>query len=288
MQNNKKTRKAVEKVDVKSVEIKDFKEMSDSEKSAALYRKIYMIMANLDKVGKSGYNKTQQYNYTTEEDVIELVKPKLIEHKLLLIPTTKSVEVRDVASAKGGVNPVTRVIVSYKLCDIETGHSIDLEFIGEGYDPLDKGIYKAYTGANKYFLAKTFQIATSDDPEDELGQSAPQTQQAKSQSASQPNRPQGQEKPEPKPEGMSEAQRKMIFAIVNNKNLDAEKVKEHVKKQFKLESFMDLEKHPRGKAIAKNIIDTLNKMERKPDPEPKPEENTEQLSEEELAGLMNI
>ena len=33
----------------------------------------------------------------------------------------------------------------------------------------DKGIYKAITGANKYALLKLLQLATGDDPEDEIG-----------------------------------------------------------------------------------------------------------------------
>ena len=37
--------------------------------------------------------------------------------------------------------------------------------MGAGDDGADKGLYKAYTGAVKYFLMKTFLIPTGDDPE---------------------------------------------------------------------------------------------------------------------------
>jgi hypothetical protein len=49
--------------------------------------------------------------------------------------------------------------------DSESGERHDCEWAGQGDDGADKGVYKAYTGALKYFLMKTFLIPTGDDPE---------------------------------------------------------------------------------------------------------------------------
>ena len=60
-----------------------------------------------------------------------------------------------------------RVTLYYELTDIETGYSEESVVTGEGLDKGDKAIYKAYTGALKYYLANTFLVATGDDAEKE-------------------------------------------------------------------------------------------------------------------------
>ncbi len=59
-------------------------------------------------------------------------------------------------------------------------------WVGQGLDNADKGYYKAYTGAVKYFLMKTFMISTGDDPElDSYRDQAPR----RPQSQARPSRP---------------------------------------------------------------------------------------------------
>lgn len=58
-----------------------------------------------------------------------------------------------------------RITMEIKLTDIETGFSESSLSLGEGTDKGDKAIYKAMTGALKYFFANNFIVATGDDPE---------------------------------------------------------------------------------------------------------------------------
>lgn len=57
--------------------------------------------------------------------------------------------------------------LEFYLFDSETGFYETTCITGEGIDKGDKGGYKAYTGALKYYLANTFMVATGDDPEKE-------------------------------------------------------------------------------------------------------------------------
>ena len=57
--------------------------------------------------------------------------------------------------------------LEFMLIDCETGFYETTVITGEGMDKGDKGGYKAYTGALKYYLANTFMVATGDDPETE-------------------------------------------------------------------------------------------------------------------------
>ncbi len=60
-----------------------------------------------------------------------------------------------------------RVTMDFTLTDVETGYGETCRCSGEGIDKGDKAIYKAQTGALKYYLATTYMVATGDDPENE-------------------------------------------------------------------------------------------------------------------------
>lgn len=66
-----------------------------------------------------------------------------------------------------GDKPANGVQVTweYTITDTETGFSESMMVSGTGFDTGDKGIYKADTGAFKYFAANNFLVATGDDPE---------------------------------------------------------------------------------------------------------------------------
>ena len=123
-----------------------------------LYAKLHKIMAELETLEKKGevaFGKTK-YSYLTEAAVMAALKPMFIEHKILPVVETTGVDIKD---------DLTTVHIRVKLIDIETGSMIVSEFSGQGQDKGDKGIYKAYTGALKYFFMKNFMVSTGDDPE---------------------------------------------------------------------------------------------------------------------------
>ena len=64
-------------------------------------------------------------------------------------------------------NTLTTIKVCYSIIDSETGAMLSAYVYGQGMDQQDKGIYKAFTGAEKYFFLKTLLIPTYDDPEND-------------------------------------------------------------------------------------------------------------------------
>jgi hypothetical protein len=80
----------------------------------------------------------------------------------MLIPSITG-ETRHPVGDKGSVLTVLEMTMSFH--DGETGERMDYFWRGYGTDKEDKGGYKAMTGAEKYFLLKTFLIPTGDDPE---------------------------------------------------------------------------------------------------------------------------
>lgn len=124
----------------------------------SLSSKLLKITAKAETVGKSGYNSHQNYSYSTEGDLHKTIKPLLADQGILLQWSVEDVQMLS-------DNTLALVRVKYTLTDTETGESIECTSVGTGHDKQDKGIYKAMTGAHKYFIQKTFLLSSDDDPE---------------------------------------------------------------------------------------------------------------------------
>jgi len=135
----------------------DFKAMN-------LYQRMWYIQDEMQYLQKTGYNSFHKYNYTTEEDLLNKVKPLLKEARVLFVfGITGAVDTPD---------NITRVTAEGKFINIDNPEEvITVLGIGEGADfnskgtRGDKGGYKATTGAHKYLIMKAFHCATGDDPE---------------------------------------------------------------------------------------------------------------------------
>lgn len=121
-----------------------------------IYAKVAEVMQNVSRVPKNGFNDFHKYKYTTESDLTESIRPILLDAGMAFFSNVLEQE-RD--------GEFTKVKMEFTLADIETGETLKSTYWGEGQDKGDKGLYKAYTGATKYFLMKTFLIPTGDDPE---------------------------------------------------------------------------------------------------------------------------
>jgi len=121
-------------------------------------------LSYVKKGGKVNYGKTN-YNYLTELQINENLKPLLFKHRVGF-------------RYLGVVNPAQPIILSGKENDIHT-ILCKFEFVnidvpedkfecfspGQGKNAQDKGVYIAVTGSRKYCLMQNFLISTGDDPE---------------------------------------------------------------------------------------------------------------------------
>lgn len=111
---------------------------------------------------REGNNQFDRYKYFSEAQYKSLFTDLFASHDLELRST-----VSDYSTIEGTEKQANGRIVQmeFELIDCETGISETSKFYGEGFDKGDKAMYKAYTGAIKYYLANTFLVATGDDPE---------------------------------------------------------------------------------------------------------------------------
>lgn len=132
--------------------------------SAKIAQALHQVMSSVSYIQKTGKNQFHGYRYAGEADLLEKLRPAMLEAGLLLIPSIKGVSPID-------EHGVTTVQMEYTLVHKDgdiwpnvicaAGQGGDRNKNGVG----DKGLYKAITGANKYLLFKLFQIETGDDPE---------------------------------------------------------------------------------------------------------------------------
>jgi len=137
------------------------------------------VMKDVSYVQKSSENKFHGYKYASESSLLESLRPSMISHGLVLIPSVSNVSPID---AHGN----TTVTVEYTLSHVSGEIWPDkIIAVGCGNDRAkngavgDKGLYKAITGANKYLLFKLFQIETGDDPEKDEVAAPAQPQEVK-------------------------------------------------------------------------------------------------------------
>lgn len=140
---------------------------------AKILAALHAVMGAVGYVQKKGKNTFQNYKYAGEGNLLEVLRPAMVENGLLLIPSHRTVAPID-------ENGITLACVEYTLAHkdgdvwpekiVVYGAGGDKNSKGVG----DKGLYKALTGANKYLLFKLFQIETGDDPEKEADHDKPE------------------------------------------------------------------------------------------------------------------
>jgi hypothetical protein len=121
-------------------------------------------------------NKGHQYNYVGSSQVLAAIRSEMDNKKVLLIPqvTGKEVTAETVESADKYGNPkktstyFTELHMLFSWVDAENPEDkIDCTWYAQGVDIAgEKGVGKAMTYGEKYFMLKFFNIATDkDDPD---------------------------------------------------------------------------------------------------------------------------
>lgn len=176
----------------------EIKIVGDTKNLLEALLKITKNVENVPKNGKVSYG-TTRYTYVLEKDVVNMMRELLMDEGIILIPNMIDSSERLVLSKDGKSVTVAKVCMSYTFLDSKTGGYITTYFYGEGSDSLDKGIYKAITGCQKYFLLKTFLVPTGDDPE--LQEEEEETRDSVSNKKARPD------------EKISPDKAKMLFAV---------------------------------------------------------------------------
>lgn len=129
-----------------------------------LREKLTTIRKELHNIKKSGRNEFHKYDYVTGADTAGIIGNRLAE--LNVLPGGRNLVVGHytVESAKGSKS-ITTLQLEYGFLDADSDEQLWYPAYGEGEDATDKGAYKAWTGAQKYWLIQAFMLAMGEDPE---------------------------------------------------------------------------------------------------------------------------
>lgn len=151
--------------------------MSEQLAQRALVKKLAQVMKAVERIPKNGYNEHFKYSFAREADIVEAIRKELADRNVMLLPGITAASRTEVGkTGSGAVKALTLLKMTFTFIDGDSGEEIERPWQGAGIDTEDKGTYKAMTGAEKYFLLKTFLIPTGDDPEAEADERSQQRQ----------------------------------------------------------------------------------------------------------------
>lgn len=201
-----------------------------------IYQKLIEVRKEVPYLQKE--SKGYQFNYTGSSLVLGSLKTKMDELGLLLIPRVTHKEVAERETAKGGKEYFTELCIEFTWVNAEKPEeTIICPWYGQGLDSGEKGVGKAMTYAEKYFMLKFFNIATDKDDPDSFQKKmsdepakpykeSPSKAQKKTSAAN--NKPASSKPAETQPAGpeemINEQAMKALHAIGKENNMDHEAV----------------------------------------------------------------
>ena len=137
------------------------------EKTMTLHEKLLAMQTRVDGLIKDGKNLSDKYDFASDENVLDRFRPMMDELGLLLIPIVNSAELHEGATRSGTARYLTELRLTMVWHDVESGKEIQIPWYAQGVDLAgEKGVGKALTYAEKYFLLKFFHVPTrKDDPD---------------------------------------------------------------------------------------------------------------------------
>ena len=124
---------------------------------ANLAKKLSVVMGEVTRISKQGYNSFHKYNYATADDVVDELRPLLAKEGIALIA-----EIVDSERAAD----ITYLKMTFTFVDSDTGALKVCKWESEASDKGDKGLNKAATAGEKYWLIKTFLLSTGEEDAD--------------------------------------------------------------------------------------------------------------------------
>lgn len=136
-----------------------------------IYEKLLKVKESVKYLKKE--NEGFQYKFVSSSQVISSLREEINNQKLLLVPDVENARFTDILrdkNTKGNetVDLLTELYMTFKWVNTENPEeTLSVKWYGQGVDTNgEKGVGKAYTYAEKYFLLKFFNIPTDkDDPD---------------------------------------------------------------------------------------------------------------------------
>lgn len=139
----------------------------------SVYKKLHQVQAATRSLAANteGQTGSARYNYVSGAKLLGVIRPLM--DKLGLILTQEVVDIHNepiTYNTRNGekTEMFTTVHIRFTWIDSDDGSTIVNDFFANGMNAWDKGLGSALTYAERYYLMKTFHIATDEDDVDAL------------------------------------------------------------------------------------------------------------------------
>lgn len=124
----------------------------------SLHQKLMEVRRSVDYLQKAQKNEQQKFDYVSSSQVLGAVREAMNAQGLLLRPRIIKAKVR----FKEGDEKMhfTELWMAMTWVDVESGETETNTWYSQGTDPHEKGVGKALTYAEKFFILKYFNIPT--------------------------------------------------------------------------------------------------------------------------------
>lgn len=132
-----------------------------------IYQKLIEVRKTAPYLKKD--NAGYQFKYVSSSQTLGTLRGKMDDLGLLLIPRVLDADVQDHTTRKGDHEYFTILRMLFVWVNADNpDEKIECEWTGQGLDSGEKGVGKALTYAEKYFMLKFFNIATDQDDPDKF------------------------------------------------------------------------------------------------------------------------
>jgi len=153
-----------------------------------LYEKLLDIQKRVDGIIKDEKNAADKYDFASDENVLNRFRPMMDELGLLLIPRVERAELREGTTKSGTTRYMTELWQTMVWRDVDSGEELCVPWYAQGVDLAgEKGVGKAFTYGEKYFLLKFFHVPTKKDDPDSDGRTGSGEKRQKGTAAAKEN-----------------------------------------------------------------------------------------------------
>ncbi|MCL4415263.1 MAG: ERF family protein [Actinobacteria bacterium] len=237
-----------------------------------IYQKLIEVRKTVPYLKKE--NEGYQFKFVSSSQTLAALKAKMDELQLLLIPSVTSKNLIE-KNQSGSKEHLTELEMDFKWVNAENPEEFILcHWYGQGLDTGEKGVGKALTYAEKYFMLKFFNIPTDKDDPDSFQEkldnknSDSKTTTARSTAA----------RSKDMSGKVTTDQLKRMYTMITNAEIDEEKFKEWLYKQYKIKSSKELTK-VQMEEVFKILEKKVEKMQPPADKKP-PEDNADEAEED--------
>lgn len=141
--------------------------MEEAKRPATLAGRIAKISAEIGAIAKSGRNQQQGYAYIEYGRIAAELRVLQDKYGVAIFPEIEDQAVAEVRNSKGGIGYHYLLHMKFKVVNTDDQNDfIEAKWLGEATDYGDKGVNKASTCGEKYFLMKLYHISEQgDDPD---------------------------------------------------------------------------------------------------------------------------